>query len=98
MAQSGVAPKVVTLIRSCNRSVPCMEVISCAVQVLLNVAKVTPRLGTTRPLAVSPAGQTASARHWALGSHVKIYFCARAFGENGVWPVNVTVRRNTNFL
>ncbi|XP_039739572.1 abnormal spindle-like microcephaly-associated protein [Pteropus medius] len=39
MAQSGAVSKIFVLIRSCNRSVPCMEVISCAVQVLLNVAK-----------------------------------------------------------
>ena len=40
MAQSGAVSKVFVLIRSCNRSVPCMDVISYAVQVLLNVAKV----------------------------------------------------------
>ncbi|XP_068842311.1 abnormal spindle-like microcephaly-associated protein isoform X2 [Capricornis sumatraensis] len=39
MAQSGAISKVFVLIRSCNRSVPCMEVIRYAVQVLLNVAK-----------------------------------------------------------
>ncbi|KAM8816330.1 abnormal spindle-like microcephaly-associated protein [Rhynchonycteris naso] len=39
MAQSGAISKIFVLIRSCNRSVPCMEVISYAVQVLLNVAK-----------------------------------------------------------
>lgn len=39
MARSGAASTIFVLIRSCNRSVPCMEVISCAVQVLLNVAK-----------------------------------------------------------
>lgn len=40
MAQSGAVSKIFVLIRSCNRSVPCMEVIRYAVQVLLNVAKV----------------------------------------------------------
>ncbi|XP_075384796.1 abnormal spindle-like microcephaly-associated protein isoform X2 [Tenrec ecaudatus] len=39
MAQSGAISKLFVLIRSCNRSVPCMEVIRRAVQVLLNVAK-----------------------------------------------------------
>ncbi|KAB0343865.1 hypothetical protein FD754_020791 [Muntiacus muntjak] len=39
MAQSGAISKIFVLIRSCNRSVPCMEVITYAVQVLLNVAK-----------------------------------------------------------
>ncbi|KAL2771103.1 abnormal spindle-like microcephaly-associated protein isoform 1 [Daubentonia madagascariensis] len=39
MAQSGAICKIFVLIRSCNRSVPCMEVIRYAVQVLLNVAK-----------------------------------------------------------
>ncbi|XP_067585913.1 abnormal spindle-like microcephaly-associated protein isoform X1 [Pseudorca crassidens] len=39
MAQSGAISKIFVLIRSCNRSVPCMEVIGYAVQVLLNVAK-----------------------------------------------------------
>ncbi|KAF6274417.1 assembly factor for spindle microtubules [Rhinolophus ferrumequinum] len=39
MAQSGAISEIFVLIRSCNRSVPCMEVISYAVHVLLNVAK-----------------------------------------------------------
>uniref|UniRef100_A0AAA9SF96 Assembly factor for spindle microtubules n=1 Tax=Bos taurus TaxID=9913 RepID=A0AAA9SF96_BOVIN len=39
MAQSGAISKIFVLIRSCNRSVPCMEVIRYAMQVLLNVAK-----------------------------------------------------------
>ncbi|KAM9211889.1 abnormal spindle-like microcephaly-associated protein isoform 2-T2 [Dugong dugon] len=39
MAQNGAITKIFVLIRSCNRSVPCMEVIRYAVQVLLNVAK-----------------------------------------------------------
>nr|KAF6399570.1 assembly factor for spindle microtubules [Molossus molossus] len=39
MAQSGAIAKIFVLIRSCNRSVPCMEVVSLAVQVLLHVAK-----------------------------------------------------------
>ncbi|XP_008069353.1 abnormal spindle-like microcephaly-associated protein [Carlito syrichta] len=39
MAQSEAISKIFVLIRSCNRSVPCMEVIRYAVQVLLNVAK-----------------------------------------------------------
>ncbi|MBZ3875905.1 Abnormal spindle-like microcephaly-associated protein-like protein [Sciurus carolinensis] len=39
MAESGAISKIFVLIRSCNRSVPCMEVIRYAVQVLLNVAK-----------------------------------------------------------
>lgn len=43
MAQSGAVLKIFLLIRSCNRSVPCMEVVSYAVQVLLHVAKVVLR-------------------------------------------------------
>lgn len=39
MARSGAILKIFALIRSCNRSVPCMEVVSYAVQVLLHVAK-----------------------------------------------------------
>ncbi|XP_013377331.1 PREDICTED: abnormal spindle-like microcephaly-associated protein [Chinchilla lanigera] len=39
MAESGAISKIFVLIRSCNRSIPCMEVIRYAVQVLLNVAK-----------------------------------------------------------
>ncbi|XP_045672765.1 abnormal spindle-like microcephaly-associated protein isoform X2 [Phyllostomus hastatus] len=39
VAGSGGVAKVLALIRSCNRSVPCMDVVSYAVQVLLNVAK-----------------------------------------------------------
>ncbi|XP_040841712.1 abnormal spindle-like microcephaly-associated protein [Ochotona curzoniae] len=39
MAQSEAISKIFVLIRSCNRSIPCMEVIRYAVQVLLNVAK-----------------------------------------------------------
>ncbi|XP_028918990.1 abnormal spindle-like microcephaly-associated protein, partial [Ornithorhynchus anatinus] len=39
MAQSGTISKIFILILSCNRSVPCMEVIRYALQVLLNVAK-----------------------------------------------------------
>ncbi|XP_069330968.1 abnormal spindle-like microcephaly-associated protein homolog [Eulemur rufifrons] len=39
MAQSAAISKIFVLMRSCNRSVPCMEVIRHAVQVLLNVAK-----------------------------------------------------------
>uniref|UniRef100_A0A8C6S2L6 Abnormal spindle microtubule assembly n=1 Tax=Nannospalax galili TaxID=1026970 RepID=A0A8C6S2L6_NANGA len=39
MAKSGAISEIFVVIRSCNRSVPCMEVINYAVQVLLNVAK-----------------------------------------------------------
>ncbi|XP_075844260.1 abnormal spindle-like microcephaly-associated protein [Microtus pennsylvanicus] len=39
MAESGAASKIFDVIRGCNRSVPCMEVVGYAVQVLLNVAK-----------------------------------------------------------
>ncbi|KAL1774848.1 abnormal spindle-like microcephaly-associated protein [Sigmodon hispidus] len=39
MAKSGAISTIFVLIRSCNRSVPCMEVVGYAVQVLLNVAK-----------------------------------------------------------
>lgn len=40
MARSGAIAQLFLLIRSCNRSLPCMEVVSYAVQVLLHVAKV----------------------------------------------------------
>ncbi|XP_056379418.1 abnormal spindle-like microcephaly-associated protein [Hyla sarda] len=39
MAQSGAIKTIFTLIRSCNRSLPCMEVIKLAIQVLLNLTK-----------------------------------------------------------
>lgn len=39
MAESGAVSTIFVVIRSCNRSLPCMEVIGYAVQVLLNVAK-----------------------------------------------------------
>ncbi|EGW10907.1 Abnormal spindle-like microcephaly-associated protein-like [Cricetulus griseus] len=39
MAESGAISTIFVVIRSCNRSVPCMEVVGYAVQVLLNVAK-----------------------------------------------------------
>ncbi|CAO2637108.1 Abnormal spindle-like microcephaly-associated protein homolog [Lemmus lemmus] len=39
MAESGAISTIFDVIRSCNRSVPCMEVVGYAVQVLLNVAK-----------------------------------------------------------
>ncbi|XP_019383908.1 PREDICTED: abnormal spindle-like microcephaly-associated protein [Gavialis gangeticus] len=39
MAQSGAIFTIFTLIRSCNRSVPCMDVIKYSIQVLLNVSK-----------------------------------------------------------
>ncbi|XP_069593468.1 abnormal spindle-like microcephaly-associated protein [Ranitomeya imitator] len=39
MAQSGAVKTIFTLIRSCNRSIPCMEVIKLSVQVLLNLSK-----------------------------------------------------------
>uniref|UniRef100_A0A674IUC2 Calponin-homology (CH) domain-containing protein n=1 Tax=Terrapene triunguis TaxID=2587831 RepID=A0A674IUC2_9SAUR len=39
MAQSGAIFTIFILIRNCNRSIPCMEVIKYSVQVLLNVSK-----------------------------------------------------------
>ncbi|MEE6512282.1 hypothetical protein FKM82_019234 [Ascaphus truei] len=39
MAQSGAVTTIFILIRSCNRSVPCMEVIKLSVQILLNLSK-----------------------------------------------------------
>ncbi|XP_063796189.1 abnormal spindle-like microcephaly-associated protein [Pseudophryne corroboree] len=39
MAQSGAVNIIFTLIRSCNRSIPCMEVIKLSIQVLLNLSK-----------------------------------------------------------
>ncbi|XP_060686162.1 abnormal spindle-like microcephaly-associated protein isoform X2 [Hemiscyllium ocellatum] len=39
LARSGATPIILILIRSCNRSVPSMEVIKYAVQVLLNLSK-----------------------------------------------------------
>ena len=54
MAQSGAISKIFVLIRSCNRSVPCMEVIGYAVQVLLNVAKVVSVLITKSSLVKKP--------------------------------------------
>ncbi|XP_074859397.1 abnormal spindle-like microcephaly-associated protein [Carettochelys insculpta] len=39
MVQSGAIVTIFVLIRSCNRSIPCMDVIKYSVQVLLNVSK-----------------------------------------------------------
>ncbi|XP_069497625.1 abnormal spindle-like microcephaly-associated protein isoform X2 [Ambystoma mexicanum] len=39
MAQSGAISNIFILIRSCNRSIPCMEVIKYSIQVLLNLSK-----------------------------------------------------------
>ncbi|XP_036375779.1 abnormal spindle-like microcephaly-associated protein [Megalops cyprinoides] len=39
LVKSGATLVIFTLIRSCNRSVPCMEVITFAIQVLLNLSK-----------------------------------------------------------
>ncbi|RXM34307.1 Abnormal spindle-like microcephaly-associated protein-like [Acipenser ruthenus] len=39
LAESGAISTIFILIRSCNRSVPCMEVIAYAIQVLLNLSK-----------------------------------------------------------
>ncbi|XP_068096155.1 abnormal spindle-like microcephaly-associated protein [Hyperolius riggenbachi] len=39
MAQSGAVKIIFTLIRNCNRSIPCMEVIKLSIQVLLNLSK-----------------------------------------------------------
>ncbi|XP_077308892.1 abnormal spindle-like microcephaly-associated protein [Lithobates pipiens] len=39
MAQSGAVSTIFTLIRSCNRSIPCMEVITLSIQILLNLTK-----------------------------------------------------------
>ncbi|XP_072367579.1 abnormal spindle-like microcephaly-associated protein isoform X2 [Scyliorhinus torazame] len=39
LARSGATPIILILIKSCNRSVPSMDVIKCAVQVLLNLSK-----------------------------------------------------------
>ncbi|XP_066453294.1 abnormal spindle-like microcephaly-associated protein isoform X2 [Eleutherodactylus coqui] len=39
MAQSGAVKTIFTLIRSCNRSIPCMDVIKLSIQVLLNLSK-----------------------------------------------------------
>lgn len=42
LVTSGATLVIFTLIRSCNRSVPSMEVITYAIQVLLNLSKVGP--------------------------------------------------------
>ncbi|XP_078074264.1 abnormal spindle-like microcephaly-associated protein [Mustelus asterias] len=39
LARSGATPIILSLIRSCNRSVPSMDVIKCAIQVLFNLSK-----------------------------------------------------------
>uniref|UniRef100_A0A8C4SL76 Assembly factor for spindle microtubules n=1 Tax=Erpetoichthys calabaricus TaxID=27687 RepID=A0A8C4SL76_ERPCA len=45
LADSGATLTIFTLIRSCNRSVPCMEVITYAIQVLLNLSKYDKTVG-----------------------------------------------------
>ncbi|XP_028442407.1 abnormal spindle-like microcephaly-associated protein [Perca flavescens] len=39
LVESGATNVIFTLIRSCNRSVPCMEVITYSIQILLNLSK-----------------------------------------------------------
>ncbi|XP_029684054.1 abnormal spindle-like microcephaly-associated protein isoform X2 [Takifugu rubripes] len=39
LVESGATVVIFTLIRSCNRSVPCMEVITSSIQILLNLSK-----------------------------------------------------------
>lgn len=48
-------PKLFLLIRSCNRSVPCMEVVSYAVQVLLHLARVGAARRPEPPVCLAPA-------------------------------------------
>ncbi|XP_041134515.1 LOW QUALITY PROTEIN: abnormal spindle-like microcephaly-associated protein homolog [Polyodon spathula] len=45
LAESGAILTIFILIRSCNRSVPCMEVIAYAIQVLLNLSKYEKTIG-----------------------------------------------------
>ncbi|XP_033885537.3 abnormal spindle-like microcephaly-associated protein isoform X1 [Acipenser ruthenus] len=45
LAESGAISTIFILIRSCNRSVPCMEVIAYAIQVLLNLSKYEKTIG-----------------------------------------------------
>lgn len=40
LVESGATNVIFTLIRCCNRSVPCMDVITFSVQILLNLSKV----------------------------------------------------------
>lgn len=80
MARSGAVPKIFLLIRSCNRSVPCMEVVSYAVQVLLHVAKVAARLSE---LGLTQEARPARPRKAHARSHSRT--CrARAAGL-GLW-------------
>uniref|UniRef100_A0AAY5KP91 Abnormal spindle-like microcephaly-associated protein ASH domain-containing protein n=1 Tax=Esox lucius TaxID=8010 RepID=A0AAY5KP91_ESOLU len=52
LVTSGATLVIFTLIRNCNRSVPCMEVITYAVQVLLNLSKVGPPIMLTLTLQI----------------------------------------------
>lgn len=40
LVESGATSVIFTLIRCCNRSVPCMDVITYSTQILLNLSKV----------------------------------------------------------
>lgn len=40
LVESGATNVIFTLIRCCNRSVPCMDVITFSIQILLNLSKV----------------------------------------------------------
>lgn len=46
---SGATLVLFTLIRCCNRSLPCMDVISSSIQILLNLSKVRRQDLTTQP-------------------------------------------------
>lgn len=45
LVESGATDVIFTLIRCCNRSVPCMDVITFSIQILLNLSKVEQRGG-----------------------------------------------------
>lgn len=74
---------MLALIRSCNRSVPCMDVVSYAVQVLLNVAKVgfCPGRGTFRVRKARSAARASVAHPWNSGPKLKFLHVQEPRGQ-----------------
>jgi abnormal spindle-like microcephaly-associated protein len=51
LVESGATQVIFSLIRSCNRSVPCMDVITFSIQILLNLSKVKQAI-ITKPMSL----------------------------------------------
>lgn len=76
LVESGATVVIFTLIRSCNRSVPCMEVITFSIQILLNLSKVLTQNHTHTPVTASMGLKVKGARFTSLVLTIhKMYIC-----------------------